>query len=137
MNNTTYSKGAGIRTDLVKRFRAINECDRGHLLGVNKESELFTAVRNGELDEETIELFLTWFEKEYIIPFWTGDILKDTDDDSEWIVTCIYTDGSIDLISSNGNIKRENTGTMGNEYIKVGFLEVIMEPTATLKSLLG
>lgn len=133
----TYNNGTGIKSDLLKRFKAINEYDRYQLLGVKKESDLFSAVRKGELDEDTIDLFLTWYEKEYVSPFWTGDILKEVDTDSEWIVTCIYTDGSIDLIPAKGTIRRENIGTMGNEFIKVGSLEVIMEHDVCLETLLG
>ena len=132
----TYQSGTGITTALLTRFREINEHDRNQMFGFKKESDLFSAVKEGKITEDEVDMFLTWYEKEYVSPFWTADILKDFDDDSEWIVTCIYTDGSIDLISREGKVQRENTGTMGTTYEKIGTLDAIVEKPITLDSLL-
>ena len=132
----TYQSGTGITTELLTRFREINEYDRNQMFGFKKESDLFKEVKEGKLTEDEIDMYLTWYEKEYVSPFWNGDILKDNSDDSEWIVTCIYTDGSIDLIPKEGKIQRKNTGTIGTDYEKIGSLEVIIEKNITISSLL-
>ena len=136
VNAKIYNYNVGVKSELLKRFREINEHDRMQLFGFKKENEVFSNIREGTIDEETMDMILTWYEKEYISPFWSGDILKDQSDDSQWIVTCIYTDGSIDLISASGAIVRENTGTMKTDYIKIGTLNVTIEPEITLETLL-
>lgn len=130
-----YSGGVGIRTSLLKRFKNINDHDKKEIFGFSKEGELFTAFRKNEINEEDLESLLDWYENDYICPFWTGCILKDVNN-QEWIVTCVYTDNSIDLISREDEIQRTTIGSLGSSYVKIGSLEVIVEPDVTIEDLL-
>lgn len=111
---------------LFDRFLDINEDDRKILFGFTKESDLRKTLNEKKLTMDYLHKTVEWFENEYMSPFWTGDIIQDTNQ-KNWIVTCIYTDNSIDLISAEGEIRRKNTGTLTTEYIKIGKLEKIYE----------
>lgn len=127
-NNNVNDRANIPSKKLIDRFKAVNEEDRIIMFGFKTENELRSSMLKEEISSEEIIELLEWFENTYMIPFWTGDILSNETDGSVWIVTCVYTDGSIDLISAEGKVKRKNVGTLRNDYICNGQLEKITEP---------
>ena len=59
----------------------------------------------------------------YQIPCWIGDIILY--DKQTWIVTCVYTDNSVDLLSKSEKIKKINTGLYLKNFAVIGQLEKI------------
>lgn len=112
--------------ETVDKILAINRNDRKKLFGFTTEKEMIQAIKDNITTVMDIKKVLKWYEEEYKFPFWTGDIVKDKDDE-KWIITCVYTDNSIDLISESKVIKRKNCGMLSSNLVKVGKLEKIWE----------
>ena len=112
--------------ETVDKILAINRDDRKKLFGFTTEKEMITAIKDGNTTDDIVRATLKWYEEDYNIPVWTGNILKDTDG-NQWIVTCVYTDNSVDLISRTGEIKRKNCGAISNKFEVIGKLDKIKE----------
>ena len=121
---------------LIDRYKDINEDDRKILFGFSTESDLRSFMFKENVTCDEIMELIDWFKNEYMVPFWTGDVITKETDGTKWIVTCVYTDGSIDLISAEGKIERRNIGTLRNDYISDGQLEKIIEPEVNFADLL-
>ena len=121
---------------LIDSYKDINEDDRKVLFGFSTEADLRSFMFKEEVTCDEIMEVINWFKNEYMIPFWIGDVIMNETNGSRWIVTCVYTDGSIDLISAEGKVERKNIGTLRNDYISDGQLEKIIEPEVNFADLL-
>ena len=111
---------------LFDKVLIINREDRKKLFGFTTEKEMISAINDGMTSYDSIIKTLQWYEDVYDVPYWIGDILEDKDK-NQWIVTCVYTDNSIDLITRFGDVKRKNCGTISNFFTKIGKIEKIKE----------
>lgn len=74
--------------------------------------------------QEEVEKKLTEYW-EYELPVTFGDIVEINN--VTYVVTCIYTDNSVDLLTCGTDIKKKNIGLYGVDVKKVGTLQCIVE----------
>lgn len=85
---------------------------------------LKTKLKNGTLKESFVEERLREYMEDYESPF-TGDIIEWKG--VEYIVTCAYTDNSVDLINRYGEkiIRKTECGLYDENWKKIGKLEIV------------
>lgn len=107
-----------IKEELKKKLNEINDDDLKVMFDtafvqtiINKDTDIIT----GKLEEYY----------KYDIPVSLGDMIEFQN--GEYVVTCLYTDNSVDLLSKFGHKKNVGLYQKENEIKMIGKLEVIQE----------
>ncbi len=83
------------------------------------DSSFVSTIKTKPIKEVVTKLEEYW---KYVVPVSLGDIIKIND--KEYVVTCLYTDNSVDLLDSDR--EKKNKGLYKVLFEKVGELQCII-----------
>lgn len=101
---------------IVEYLKEINDDDLRTMFG----SSIISCIKNKPQEFVEDKLF-EYFA--YDMPVKLGDIIEFKD--TKYVVTCVYTDNSVDLLNENAN--KINKGLYNVQITKVGELQCIVE----------
>ena len=101
---------------IIEYLKDINDDDLRTMFG----SSIISIIKNKPQDMIADKL-IDYFN--YDVPVKLGDIV--VINESKYIVTCVYTDNSVDLLGES--VKKVNKGLYGTNVTKVGELQCIVE----------
>lgn len=107
--------------ELKELLQKINKEDLLAIFGISQPGLIVKFGMTQEELDDIAEMLYTYMA--YIVPVDVGDIVKL--DSKEYIVTCVYTDNSVDLLRTDEQNKKINMGIYRNRVEVISKLEYL------------